>query len=93
VSDQCWTILVCKRSETPDSARLGLAIAKKRIALSVSRNRLKRIARESFRLNKEKLGKVDDVLMANSRCKQAENAILQDSLNRLWKKIVHRCKD
>ena len=93
VSDQYWTILVHKRIPISHcSGRLGLAIAKKRISLSVSRNRLKRIARESFRLNKNELRGVDMVLMANSCCKQADNALLHASLKCLWKKIIQRCK-
>ncbi|MDO4897219.1 MAG: ribonuclease P protein component [Moraxella sp.] len=44
-------------------ARLGLAITKKKLKLAVMRNRLKRLAREHFRLNADRIGAVDVVLI------------------------------
>ena len=91
VSDQYWTILVSLKSPSNEGARLGLAIAKKSIAHSVDRNRLKRLLRESFRHNKAELGSVDIVVMARRECSVADNQILHASLRRLWKKVISRC--
>ena len=53
VSDRYWTILA-RQNEEP-SARLGMAIAKKRAKRAVDRNRLKRIVRENFRRHRQAL--------------------------------------
>ncbi len=91
VSDQYWTLLVSPKSPSEEGARLGLAIAKKSIGHAVDRNHLKRLLRESFRLNRSKLGSVDIVVMARRDCAVADNQILQASLRRLWKKVISRC--
>lgn len=91
VSDQYWTILVSIKPPSDEGARLGLAIAKKSIAKSVGRNRLKRLLRESFRHNMSELGSVDIVVMARRECSVTENQILHASLRRLWKKAISRC--
>ncbi|MCB1757360.1 MAG: ribonuclease P protein component [Gammaproteobacteria bacterium] len=92
LSDQYWTVLVrVRQAEEQGDARLGLAIAKKSASKSVDRNRLKRIIRESFRLNRAQLGAVDIVVMARKECVGVDNRILRASLGRLWKKLVSRC--
>ncbi len=75
-----------------DSPRLGLTVAKKRVKMANQRNRIKRLARESFRLNQHKLDNIDIVLMVKSGCDQADNAELTKQLNKLWLKINTRCK-
>jgi ribonuclease P protein component len=89
LSDKYWTVLVGKK-QSAQGARLGLAIAKKRISHSVDRNRLKRIIRESFRLTRTELGDVDLVIMAKSECVKTDNRTLHASLRRLWKKLKSR---
>ena len=75
-SDRYLTILVIARVESDakkvspepmglqQSARLGLAISKKNAKRAVDRNRIKRLIRESFRQNREKLPGIDLVVMA-----------------------------
>jgi ribonuclease P protein component len=65
-------------------ARLGLAIAKKHCKLAVSRNRLKRIVRESFRKHREQLSGLDIVVMNRPGTHKAGNQALHDSLARHW---------
>ncbi|MFV2061014.1 MAG: ribonuclease P protein component, partial [Gammaproteobacteria bacterium] len=52
-SNKHFTLL--SRQNDREVARLGLAIAKKQLRLAVSRNRIKRLIRESFRFNQELL--------------------------------------
>ncbi|MDH3977006.1 MAG: ribonuclease P protein component [Gammaproteobacteria bacterium] len=85
-SDRFFTVLY--RQNSLPSARLGMAIAKKRINKATSRNRLKRLVRESFRRSKEKLSGVDIVIMARSTADETNNQILFNSLEGHWQKIA-----
>lgn len=44
--------------------RLGLAISRKHIPTAVARNRIKRVIRETFRLNQTALGGVDMIALS-----------------------------
>lgn len=68
-------------------SRLGLAISKKNAKRAVDRNRIKRIIRESFRLNRHTLPMIDLVVMAKPITKQAENAQIFASLDQHWEKL------
>jgi ribonuclease P protein component len=68
--------------------RIGFAIAKKRIANAVARNRLRRIARESFRQNLRQLAGVDIVVLAQVAAAEATNTELFRSLANHWRKIA-----
>jgi len=64
--------------------RLGLAIGKKNCRLATGRNRLKRIARESFRLYRPTLGGVDIVVLNQPAAARAKNSALFESLENHW---------
>jgi ribonuclease P protein component len=88
-ADRFYTLLYTRcEAETP---RLGFAIAKKKISRAPGRNRLKRIVRESFRLNRELLasdtGSFDIVILANKSAGSASNKELFSSLDRHWRKL------
>lgn len=68
-------------------ARLGLAIAARNVGNAVSRNRVKRQAREQFRLQRDALPPVDIVLSARSAARDAPASELRAALQRLWKEI------
>lgn len=54
---------VCVAAESGRAtARLGLAVARKHVPLAVSRNRIKRVAREAFRLMRTQLPVFDLVI-------------------------------
>jgi len=82
-------IVLAKQNKLP-RARLGLAIAKKRIPLAVGRNRVKRLIRESFRRNQKELRGLDIVVMAQDKLDQKQNPALAWALGKHWKKIA-RC--
>jgi ribonuclease P protein component len=83
------TILV---SQNPDNNRLGLAIAKKRVKLAVQRNRIKRLIRESFRLNQHDLPYIDIVVMVKSGTDKLDNKEINKQLEKIWRKIIQRHK-
>lgn len=74
-----------------DHPRLGLAIAKKNVKRAVDRNRIKRSARESFRLQQHEITNLDFVVMARRDAATANSKILQVSLNNHWLKLIKRC--
>jgi ribonuclease P protein component len=88
-SDRHFMILAKATDST--ECRIGFAVAKKKIKLAVSRNRIKRIVREQFRLNENTLG-LDLVIMANTPCVKASNADLVKSYHLLWEKLQQQYK-
>jgi len=84
------TILVTHNSN--EINRLGLAIAKKRVKLAVQRNRIKRLIRESFRLNQHYLPHIDIVVMVKSGTDKLDNKEINQQLEKIWRKIIQRHK-
>jgi ribonuclease P protein component len=89
-SDRYLTVLA--RANARTFARLGLAIAKKRVKLAVARNRIKRLARESFRHHQSSLAGLDCVVLAKNGADQVNNHTLLHSLARHWQYLSRRCK-
>lgn len=79
--------LVLYRNNQLGYPRLGLAISKKCARRAVDRARLKRVARESFRLNRFRLGGWDIVVLCVSNAPMLSNLCLFDSLARVWATI------
>jgi ribonuclease P protein component len=75
-----------------DVARLGLAIAKKQLRLAVSRNRIKRLIRESFRFNQDLLSGLDIVVLTRTSVLKCSNEEIGVQLEKLWQQLVSRCK-
>jgi ribonuclease P protein component len=84
------TILVTPN--TNEKNRLGLAIAKKRVKLAVQRNRIKRLTRESFRLNQHNLPHIDIVVMVKSGTDSLNNKEITLQLEKIWRKVILRHK-
>ncbi len=84
-------IILAKSNESKVQARLGLAVAKKSVKTAVHRNRIKRLSREFFRLNKHKLACADYVIFVRSGIDKMDNEVISQSLakqfNYLGKKL------
>lgn len=91
-SSKHFTILITENPSTTDDNRLGLAIAKKRVKLAVQRNRIKRLVRESFRLNQHNLPSIDMVVMVKSGIDQLDNQEINQQILSIWRKINRRHK-
>lgn len=68
--------------------RLGLAVSRRVSKRAVRRNRIKRIARDSFRRRREGLPACDILLIARSEADQRSNAELRAELERLWQRVA-----
>ena len=88
-SDQYFTVLA--RQNDIGIPRLGLAISKKRAKLAVTRNRLKRIIRESFRNKQHELCGADYIVLAGFKSNRATNSRLIQSLEQHWQKLNKLC--
>ena len=82
--DRLFTIL--SRRNDSGVARLGLAISRKHCRRATTRNRVKRIVRESFRQHLESLAGLDVVVLAQAGTADADNRALFDSLAKHWQK-------
>lgn len=80
------------RHNSLDFPRLGITIAKKRVKLAHDRNRVKRLIRESFRANQLELPKTDIIVIGKHGLDKLSNEEIFNLLNKLWKKLSHRCK-
>lgn len=68
-------------------ARLGMVVAKKVVRLATARNRIKRLLRESFRLNQHLIGSVDVVLVAHPDINRLDNVGLKKQLDQQWARL------
>jgi len=67
--------------------RLGFVISRQKVRLSVGRNRLRRLVRESFRHRAPALPLVDVVVLARDTAARAPNPEIVASLDRHWSRI------
>jgi ribonuclease P protein component len=81
-------LTVLARENGQRHPRLGLAIARKTLRRAVDRNRVKRLIRESFRLNAGRLPAVDIVVLARPGLQRRSNREIVDSLTRHWVRIT-----
>jgi ribonuclease P protein component len=88
-ADAFFSLSVLANHET--FPRLGLSIATRTFGTAVARNRIKRLTRESFRLNQHSLPPVDVTVSAREAARQATAQELRASLDMHWKSITERC--
>ena len=82
------SLLLLARENGLDHPRLGLVIGKKAVKLSVQRNRLKRLMRDSFRRNQEILAGWDIVIVARKGLGDIENPELHQHFGKIWKRLA-----
>ena len=80
-------ILLLARHNGQPHARLGLVIAKKNVRHAVDRNKIKRIARESFRHHCAELDSLDIVVLARKGLGELDNAALHALFKDMWRRL------
>ena len=84
-------LFLAKPSEHAKS-RLGVIVAKKKVRRAHERNRVKRLARESFRLHQQQLDDLDIVVMPKVGIEAVPNAELHQQLQFAWQKLNRLAK-
>ncbi len=77
-------LLLLARHNELAHPRLGLVVAKRHVNKAVDRNRMKRLIRESFRINQHRLVGVDIVVLVRPGLAQQSNQVVFDSLMAIW---------
>lgn len=90
-STDCYFTLLAIKT-TFGYPRIGLAIAKKIIRTAVRRNLIKRTVRESFRLQRQKMGSIDIVVMVRKEAVNATTQVLRTSLDMHWHRLASKCE-
>ena len=88
-ADAYFSVSVLNNHES--HPRLGLAMATRTCGGAVSRNRIKRLTRESFRLYQHELPPVDVTIAAREAARSALARDLIASLARHWIRITREC--
>ena len=76
------------RENTIGHARLGIVIAKRNVKRSVDRNLVRRIIKESFRLNKTQLPASDYIVIVKRPIEIVQREKLRQQLIHFWETAV-----
>ncbi|TXD96765.1 ribonuclease P protein component [Psychrobacter frigidicola] len=74
-------------SNACDQPRVGMAITKRKVPTAVTRNLIKRLIRENFRVQASKLENKDIVFIVKNSVKGLSNKELKNEINKIFKKI------
>jgi ribonuclease P protein component len=86
----CQALLMIAKKNGLCLPRLGLVISKKNVSTSVQRNRIRRVIRNSFRLNQELLTGLDIVILARSNLDLLSNEQLGEKLQQLYPDLLRK---
>ena len=79
-------ITILGRLNSLGHPRIGLTVAKKNVRRAHERNRIRRLARESFRLRRHELPAKCFVVVAKKRVADLDNRALSEALEKLWRR-------
>lgn len=79
-----FRLVICPK--IADKPRLGFIISKKNVSKAVVRNRIKRVIRESFRLNQHLL-KHDVIVIAHKEASSREVHQIRENMAESWRKL------
>jgi ribonuclease P protein component len=79
-------ITLLYKSNNLTHARLGFAISKRFATRAVLRNKIRRVLKESFRLQMH-LPAYDMVILLNQTCDKQKIELIRNNIERLWQKL------
>ncbi len=82
-------LVVLARRNTLGFARLGIAVSIKSAVTAVERNRVKRVARETFRHHRASLGDMDFIVTGRAGLADKTNRDLRAALKKHWLSLVN----
>lgn len=82
--------LILARKNSLSHPRLGFVISKKNVRHAVSRNRLKRLTKDYFRLNQNNLPNLDIIFMARKGIDQLSNEQVHTMIDKQFNKLAKR---
>jgi ribonuclease P protein component len=88
--DDCFSVYA-NLNRSP-YARLGITVSRQVSPRAVSRNRIKRQIRESFRQHQQLFAGLSIVITAHRPADAKANHELQTSLNMHWQRVAQLCK-
>ncbi|WP_163836335.1 ribonuclease P protein component [Spartinivicinus ruber] len=83
-------LLILATPSSHHQARLGLVVGKKNTKKAVSRNRIKRLIRESFRCHKQQLPPIDLVCISRKGLAELDNPAMFQLLEQQWKRLIKK---
>lgn len=81
-------LLILFKPNQKSYARMGLVVGKTAAKSAVARNRIKRVVRESFRLNRQRLKGLDIVVIARQQCNTLNKTQLREGIDQLWQRLI-----
>ena len=82
------TLLLLARENRLPEARLGLVVGRRRVRLAVSRNLIKRQARETFRQRQQELAGLDVIILVKNTWARPRRPAARALLEQLWDKLL-----
>lgn len=80
-------LLVLLKPNQLSYPRLGIIVSKQHIRRAVDRNRVRRIIRESFRHQRDKLKGLDLIVMIRAQCAKFDSKTIRNDIDYLWQAI------
>ena len=84
-------ILLLFKANQEGFARLGLCFTRKRVRNASSRNTLKRLSRETFRLAQLNLPAIDVIVLARNKIDRVDKTMVRTCLEKLWLELTQHC--
>jgi ribonuclease P protein component len=86
-ASQRYLLALYKPNKT-GNPRLGIIVGKKVAHRAVTRNKIKRVIRESFRVIQDQLSDLDIVVIARQQCDSLDKVQLREGIEKLWQKLI-----
>jgi ribonuclease P protein component len=80
-------LLALYRPNQQAEARVGIMVGKRAVNLAVERNLIKRVIRESFRINQTKLHGLDIIVIVRHQCNLLTKVQLREGVEKLWQNV------